>query len=109
MSRPLEIATLADIKPEEAIIYMASEIKRLTDTILGLQREVSRLSTKIEQPDRIKYTVGEACKRMKVGRSTIYKFMNAGELAYEEVTIGESKKRRITETAVQSWERKNRQ
>jgi excisionase family DNA binding protein len=45
-----------------------------------LSQQVSRLTTKVENPDRIKYDVNEACERLNVSRSTIYRLRDTGKL-----------------------------
>jgi excisionase family DNA binding protein len=90
--------------PEEAVVYLVGEVYQLRRTVEVLAEQVSRLTTKVQRPDLQKYTVAEACDRLKLGHTKIYDLMNAGELEY----VVEAGRRIITEEAVQSWERKNR-
>lgn len=89
---------------DEAVIVVLQEVRRLSDEVAGLRRELSRLTTKVQRPDLVKHSVDEACERIGLGRSKLYEEINAGRLD----AIKEGRRTFITEESVQSWERAQR-
>lgn len=85
-----------------------NDIPSLTTAIDALRTEVqtmsiqlSRLTKKIENPEHVKYSVAEACERMKIAHSTYYRRKDAGQLQ----TFHEGGRVYTTEAAILACER----
>lgn len=107
MTFPEQLANDLGIAPEHQPILTA--IAQLVDAAVAkhtehLVDEVSRLRVRVERPDLQKYTVDEACDRLKRSRSSVYDLMQRGSL----VPIKEAGRTYITEEEIQRWERVQR-
>lgn len=89
---------------DEAAIIILQEVRALREQVEGLTSEVSALRQKVRRPDLVKHSVDAAAERMGIGRSSVYREINAGRLD----AIKEGRRTFITEEAVQSWERARR-
>jgi excisionase family DNA binding protein len=65
---------------QDEINKLLSMVSTLSTSIDDLRIEVSTLSRKVQNPEYIKYTVDEACDRMKVSRQTFYRRVGDGVL-----------------------------
>lgn len=72
--------------------------------VAPLADEVARLRSRVQRPDLQKYTVDEACERLKRSRSGVYDLMQRGEL----VPVKEAGRTYLTEEEIQRWERTQR-
>ena len=66
--------------------------------------EIAALRVRIQRPDLVKYSVDEACERLKRSRSGVYDLMKRGEL----VPLKEAGRTYLTEEEIQRWERTQR-
>ena len=74
------------------------------DAVAPLTDEVARLSDRVQRPDLVKYSVDEACARLKRSRSSVYNLVQRGEL----VPVKEAGRTYLTEEECQRWERTQR-
>lgn len=83
---------------------VVEEIRRLRESTELMGQQIARLASRTARPDRIKYSIPEARKRMNRSRSSIYELEKAGELSF----VREKGRVYITEEEIQRWERDNR-
>ena len=89
---------------EEAEILILQELRALRGEVSTMGAQLARLQSKVQRPDLVKYSIDEAAERLGIGRSTLYREIDAGRIE----TVKEKTRRFVTEQAVQSWERAQR-
>ena len=89
---------------KEAEILILQELRALRGEVSTMGAQLARLQSKVQRPDLVKYSIDEAAERLGIGRSTLYREIDAGRIE----TVKEKTRRFVTEQAVQSWERAQR-
>ena len=92
------------IRYEYGFAYVISEMRRLNCSLVGIQDEISRLTMEVRRPDRVKYTIKDATRRLGRSRSSLYALIKSREIN----PIKEQGRTYITEEEIQRWERTNR-
>lgn len=81
-----------------------SRLAALTAQVESLATQVSRLAAKIENPEHQKYSVEEACQRLRKSRSSFYRLREQGLLE----VFKEGGRAYTTEAAILRCERRLR-
>ena len=87
---------------QQALVKALARV--VAENVVPLADEIARLSTRLQRPDLQKYTVDEACIRLKRSRSSLYALFKSGELN----RVNEQGRTYLTEEEIQRWERSQR-
>lgn len=91
------------LRPEHRPL-IAAFAELLNEVVSPLAEEIAELRGRLQRPDLVKYSVEEACERLKRSRSGVYDLMKKGEL----VPVKEAGRTYLTEEEIQRWERTQR-
>lgn len=67
---------------EKQLSSLIEQTRSLAKAVRRIERAAQR------RPDRIVYRPDELCKRLRLGRTSVYKLWNSGRLDYAEDTRG---------------------
>ena len=94
-----DLDELSTVEALDILLRVLDRVERKLERLDAVEIALGRLQESIRRPERIVYRPVVAARRLKVGKTMVYKLWNNGQLAYHR----DKKGRYSTEAQIQAY------